>query len=64
MDELRHFMTFQNGPNGKARVDFSDPRGETVRLKISIDLEISTEPSNIWDNVLEDVQDLLKYAKK
>lgn len=58
-------MTFENGPNGKARVDFSDPRvGETLRLKISIEMVISTDQANLWDNIVDDVQDLLKYAKK
>jgi hypothetical protein len=63
--ELRHFMTFQNGPHGFARVDFSDPdpMGD-LALKITIDLEISTAHGNLWDKLLEDVQDMLKYAKK
>lgn len=62
--ELRHFMTFQNGPHGKARVDFSDQANGEVTVKITVDLELTVSQANMWDHLLEDVQDMLRYAKK
>ena len=63
MKELRHFMTFQNGPHAKARIDFSD-LVETVSTRVTIEMEVAVNSHNQWENFVTDVQKLLQYAPK
>lgn len=59
--ELRHFMTFQNGATAHARVDFSD-LCSVVQVRLTLDMEIPLGMSNQWDNFIDDVRDMLRYA--
>lgn len=64
MKELRHFFTFQNGPHAHARIDFSDSKDDSVRTKVTVEMEVAVNSGNEWDNFVEDVRKLLRYAPK
>lgn len=59
--ELRHFWTYQNGPQALAKVEFSD-LGPVVHVRVVVDMEIKVGSLKIWDNFNNEVQGLLKYS--
>ena len=57
MDKCPHFLTFTNGPEAFARVDFGEQKGPGIPVKITIELCLE---SDLWELCLEDVQAILR----